>query len=1339
MRRIVLGAEDTRVGDGRVTGATGATTSVGVTLILPETRGEYERARAEVESLDRGAVENEAAGSADTDGTDGMDATPGAGRWVVTTGEQRRAWGLPDLGDAAAVLARTYEDLRRAWSRGAVPLVDTDDAVRLLAGNGAGRRADAEDGAGGGEGARAFGPVRPEHAATELVNLKHDSGPIPPQVREAFDELTGRSRIDALVDALDEVLGSLEHETLPRLEETRREFGTLRPLLQRELAPERLHAPPDAGPRAGGALNLRGGLHPLLRRVRRVAATLERLDSSVLPDAETLPSRIVQFLEQADNGVLDAAELDAGAGKADAALAAFDKAVGQVIEPLRALFDARRGVRSGGWDDADLQRAAALVRRVENVRRALNEIGPSEKQIARLQTEVDGIEKDRESAGRLRPRLLEVLGRLEAMDLPAVVLDKALEELRHATTSGIEAATASLDRVRVLAALPWSRRAPERTDIVAAMRELDDAHEGRHQIKERIRRFLAVRALQQAAWTLEGSCRLDGASGGDGADIVQPRRLVVRNVRAAAAVPVLCFAGPPGGGKTSLARRIAKALGRPAVTIALGGVWDEAQIRGLSISFRSPEPGRIVKGLLEAGVRNPVFVLDEVDKVAGRSSCGDPSAALLEVLDPQQNHAFHDCYADVPVNLSEVLFIATANRLERVPAPLRDRMEVIEAPGYSAEEKVPIVRNHLLPRQIAAGGLSAGHLWTGVSAAAEAAPVEMTDAAIRALIGGHTCEAGVRQIERLVAAVCQHVACRRVAAADAAPVTVVADAREAGRLGVKAHHAVTIEELFGAPRYGSLPDAVRDAVSREWERVLALHPADPEAAAARDWIEVVEELPWHGPASGPQLQAVELRRLLDNAYVGRDREKEQVLDHLAARGVTGQAAAGGEGDKPAGANGAANATVLCFWGPPGVGRAAFAAAVATALGRRCVRVPLAGAADAAAVRGVARNGREPAPGRVVTALRQSGETQETKRADSVCILGGIDRIDDAAANALLDVLDPMRNRAFRDHYVGLPLDLSAVTFVATATDPAQIPMRLLERLELVPLEEYAEAEKLRIAARHLLPRQRGRHGLAPADLSLSGEALRDLVRGYTREPGVWGLDRRIGALCRRAARRIAEGCPAPGAIGPEALVEWYGKPPHRGDDVAARTRRAGVAVGLSKTIAGGAVLFVEARAVPGRGRLRVTGALGPLAIESAHEALTWVRDNAERLEGVDDGFDRDADLHVHLPAGGEPKDGVSAGMTIAVALVSALTGRPVRGGVAMTGELTLSGALAPVGGIRGKVLAACRVGMAGVILPRANQQDVNESFGGAPPPGFDVHYAAIMDDVLRVALPDVLE
>ena len=303
----------------------------GVTLLLPETCDEYERARAEVDSLVRDAAGGETAAPAEG-GPDGTDAAPGTDRWVVTTGEQRRAWDLPDLEADAAGIARSGEDLRQAWSRGAVPLVDADDVVRLLAGSGSGRQADDDSASGGGEGTRAFGPVRPEHAATAFVHLRHGRGPIPAHFRETFDELSARPRIDTLVDGLDELLGPLESETLLRLEGTRRELAALRPLLPQELAPERLHATPDAGRPAGGALHLQGGLRPLLRRVRRVAATLGQLDSSALPDAGMSPSELVQFIERADNGVLDAAELDAGAGKVDAVLAAFGKAVRRVVE-----------------------------------------------------------------------------------------------------------------------------------------------------------------------------------------------------------------------------------------------------------------------------------------------------------------------------------------------------------------------------------------------------------------------------------------------------------------------------------------------------------------------------------------------------------------------------------------------------------------------------------------------------------------------------------------------------------------------------------------------------------------------------------------------------------------------------------------------------------------------------------------------------------------------------------------------------------------------------------------------------------------------------------------------
>ena len=328
------------------------------------------------------------------------------------------------------------------------------------------------------------------------------------------------------------------------------------------------------------------------------------------------------------------------------------------------------------------------------------------------------------------------------------------------------------------------------------------------------------------------------------------------------------------------------------MTVALGGVWDESAIRGLPTTFRTPAAGRVISALVEAKVRNPVLVLDELDKVGGRTyNHGDPSAALLEVLDPEQNTRFRDVYLDVPFDLSEVLFIATANDLAGIPAPLRDRLEVIEAPGYTDEEKVDIVRRNLWGAQLEAAGLTGGGFWTrppvetpaGARAGRQvtvevldgeldgetAAAVEITDAAALEVVRGHTCEAGVRELSRQLGAICEGVASRRVETGDTAPVTVVAVAGEAAGLH-PARRRLTVAELLGPPRYDSLPDRVRDALSRERDRVLGLHPADPEAVAAQAWLEVAAGLPWRREVE-ERLDAVLFRQALDREHVGRGR------------------------------------------------------------------------------------------------------------------------------------------------------------------------------------------------------------------------------------------------------------------------------------------------------------------------------------------------------------------------------------------------------------------------------------------------------------------------------------
>ena len=1026
----------------------------------------------------------------------------------------------------------------------------------------------------------------------------------------------------------------------------------------------------------------------------------------------------------------------------------------RVIDRLCRLAAIRRGLQEGGWDDASLRMLQSLVRDIDALRGSLEHTEALEDDLAAARSEIEAVEKHWASAGSLAAETRELLGRVEAADLPVRVLDEALHEVRRSLTATYETAATSLDRVRLLTRLPWVRRAPERVELARAMAGLEASHAGCRRVKDRIRRFLAVRTLHGTAWTVE-ACR---AAAGPGGGFGGPAAIVVRQPRPAAPSPILCFAGPPGCGKTSLAKVIGEALGRPCVRVPLGGVWDEAHVRGLPPSFRAPGPGLIVRGLEEAGVRNPLVILDEIDKVGRRTSnAGNPSAALLEVLDPAQNTAFVDRYVGLPVDLSEVLWIGTANDLEAMPAPLRDRMDVIEVPGYTDEEKIAIVKRHL-ERIIEGSGLAVERLWTGgpgltprgqtdagpAGVAApparvvetvdrEAAsqegpdpevpgpslPVEMSDAAIRTVIRGHTCEAGVRHLLRLVGAVCEEVACRRVAAGDTAPVLIVA--HEGERAGGPATRRLTVEQVLGPSQHEALPEQVRDVVAREQERVMGLPRADPEAASAVDWIEVVTDLPWNRRAAPVDGSAV--KPALDRAHIGCEEPKQRLLDHLAAGDADRTAAAAGE--------------LPCLVGPSGVGKTALARSLAAALGRGFVEVPLGGVRDAAAIRGIARPRPDATPGCLVTALRRPAAPAERRAADPVVVLDRLDQLAEGpAADALLDALDPVRNHAFRDHYVGLPIDLSAVTWLATAADPERVPGTLRERLDVVPLPGYCEAEKLRIAVEHVIPRQLARHGLTPERLSFSPAAIRRLIRGYTREAGVKHVDRLVGAFARRVARLGREEGRWPGEVGPEALGAGIAEPPFRESEFADRTRRPGVAVGLGVSPAGGRLGIVEARCLPGRGAVRVTGTLGTTMRESASVALTWAREHAHRLDALFTAFDW-TDIHVHLPAGGRRQDGPSAGVTIVTAVVSVLTGKAVRPNMAMTGEITLSGDVLPVGSVEEKLLAAERCGTAHVIVPAANRADVM-SVGDELRREIAIHYAATIDDVLQVALPGAL-
>ena len=1140
MQKIVVKNEDKRTASD-----SGAADDRRVTLVFPATSDEYKQARAEVESCPQAADE---ARTGDRGGDERVTPAgeeraataepPAGGCYVVTTDAQRRAWSLPDLENEAAAPDTAPGDPDTLETPELVPVMDPDEAIELLCGDGASPAADPAlvNGAVGEIFADPIeGRRRGRAGPGPVVNLKHDRGPIPASVHVTFRELCRQPRIHNLLESLDELIEPLKRSVAPGLEAARREVTALR---EREVTPERLGE--TGGPDSADERTERVArtCWTIQRRLRKVGEPLGRLDFAGMKITPS-PSAFRRFLEQVEEDPAGNTPEEGLVAMCDEALRGFERTAGDAVRRIRAVADARRQVERDAWNDTALRRIRHVLQRVEEAQQALDDDTlPNEK----FEVVRDGLkEEEQHAAGRLEAEARHVLGQLEAADLPVDVLTRALDELRLAQTLGNEAGAVSLERLRLLGALPWTARAPERVDVEAAMAELDAAHAGRPEAKTRIRRFLATRQLNSATWTVEG--RAGGSCVRDPAAPAALRRLVVRPPRSAKRAPVLCFAGPPGGGKTSLAKLIARALRRPAVLVALGGVWDETAIRGLPTTFRTPEAGRIVQAMEEAGVRNPVIILDEIDKVGGRThNHGDPSAALLELLDPEQNTRFRDVYLDVPFDLSEVLFIATANDLAAVSPPLRDRLEVIAAPGYSEEEKVDIARRALWPDQLDAAGLSATGFWTrtptvahragpeatpgaapvrrpavevlaGETAATprpeagpamdplKAGPVQITDAAVLEVVRGHTCEAGVRELARQLGAICQFVACRRVETGDTGPLTVVADADadEADGLAPGRGH-VTVAETLGPPRYaGLLPDGVRDALSRERDRVLGLHPADPAAVDATTWVEVIEGLPWRRQ-SGERLGApAVLREVLDREHVGRGREKDQALDYLMAR----------HAGEPA---------VLCLAGPAGIGKTAFARSLAAAAGRRFVRVSLGGVKSPAGIHGVARPAPDAAPGRLVDALRRLGPLPGRAGDNPLVLLGELDRVDETAAHALLGVIDPVRHGAFLDRYVGLPLDLTGVLFVAAAADPGRIPPLLAERLELLPLTGYTDAEKQRIAARHLIPQRLARHGLSADELSFSPSALRLLLGGYAREPGVCALDDCIDTVCRRAAR-----------------------------------------------------------------------------------------------------------------------------------------------------------------------------------------------------------------------------
>ena len=530
-------------------------------------------------------------------------------------------------------------------------------------------------------------------------------------------------------------------------------------------------------------------------------------------------------------------------------------------------------------------------------------------------------------------------------------------------------------------------------------------------------------------------------------------------------------------------------------------------------------------------------------------------------------------------------------------------------------------------------------------------------------------------------------------------------------LGEGDEQQAEVAELRARIDEANLPEEAHKAATRELARLEKLPPAAAEYGVIRSYLDWILMLPWN-ETTEDNLDLQHAREILDEDHYDLEKVKERIIEYLAVSKLKDDV----------------SGPILCFVGPPGVGKTSLGQSIARTLGRKFIRISVGGVRDEAEIRGHRRTYVGALPGTIIRALRDAESKNPVFLIDEIDKMGSDFRGD--PASAMLEVLDPAQHDKFRDHYLDLPFDLSRVLFICTANQLETIPPPLLDRMDVIRLSGYTEDEKLMIARKYLVPRQLEEHGLDAERVEVGDDALTLVIREYTREAGLRNLERQIAALFRKAARQIAEGNEEKIHVDPELVREWLG-PRRFPGEVRKRTAEPGVATGLAVTAVGGDVLFIEATAYPGGGRLKVTGQLGEVMQESAQAAYSWVRSHADDL-GVDPKWFEKNDIHVHVPAGAVPKDGPSAGVTMATAIVSLVEGRPVSERVGMTGEVTLTGQVLQIGGLREKVLAAQRAGLEKVILPRENEADLAD-LPGETREQMEFVLADTIDDVLAEA------
>ena len=531
-------------------------------------------------------------------------------------------------------------------------------------------------------------------------------------------------------------------------------------------------------------------------------------------------------------------------------------------------------------------------------------------------------------------------------------------------------------------------------------------------------------------------------------------------------------------------------------------------------------------------------------------------------------------------------------------------------------------------------------------------------------------------------------------------------------LGETDDRSEDIRELREKIKDAQMPEKAAKEAEKQLRRLERMHPDAAEASMTRTYIEWFVELPW-SKATKDNLDLKAAHKVLEEDHYDLEKVKERIIEYLAVRKLK---------EKMKG-------PILCFVGPPGVGKTSLGKSIARALGREFVRISLGGVRDEAEIRGHRRTYVGALPGRIIQGIKTAGNNNPVFMLDEIDKIGADFRGDPSAA--LLEVLDPEQNNSFSDHYIGIPFDLSRVMFITTANMTDPIPGPLKDRMEIIRLSGYTEQEKLGIAKSYLIPRQLTEHGITEKQISIPDKTMIEVIAQYTREAGVRNLEREIGHLCRKVARKVAEGEDELFAITPQNLHSYLGVPKFM-PEVEREQDEIGVVTGLAWTETGGDILYIEATTMRGKGQLTLTGHLGDVMKESAHAALTYVRSRAEKL-GIDPDVFAKTDVHIHVPAGAIPKDGPSAGVTMATALASVFTNSPVRRDIAMTGEVTLRGRVMPIGGLKEKTLAARRAGIKTVILPKENEKDLEDL------PKYlrkDMHFvfATIVDDVLAAAL-----